>query len=338
MRRFLLFFFSIAIFLASLFFSCKKEPVQGVNVEPKRVFLEVGETVMLKATVIPENAANKNVRWSSNNPEIATVENGLVTAIAQGRTSIIVTTEDKGRIATCVVTVFGDEKIEMVWVEGGTFMMGCSDDECEPSYYDFYELPQHQVTLSSFSIGKYPVTQKQWVAIMDTNPSYYKGDDMPVHQVSWDDVQEFILKINMFTGKNYRLPTEAEWEYAARGGNLSKGYKYSGSDDIDEVAWHRGNSLLTTHSVGIKKPNELGIYDMSGNVREWCQDGKYYYNSNSQTNPQYPHITNARIVRGSDAFTTAKRRFRVSYREGWHHEFPGGVPATAFGFRLVVSE
>ncbi len=177
-------------------------------------------------------------------------------------------------------------EIEMVWVSGGTFTMGATLEQGSDADVD--EKPAHSVTLDGYYIGKYEVTQAQWKAVMGNNPSKFKGDDLPVECVSWDDVQEFIRKLNQITGKNYRLPTEAEWEYAARGGGSSRGYKYSGSDNIGSVAWYDGNSGDKTHPVGTKQPNECGIYDMSGNVYEWCQDsyrGDYYSNS-PQFNPQ----------------------------------------------------
>jgi formylglycine-generating enzyme required for sulfatase activity len=127
--------------------------------------------------------------------------------------------------------------------------------------------------IKNFKIGKYEITQAQWQAVMGNNPSEFVGDDLPVGNVSWDDVQEFLSKLNATTGKNYRLPTYSEWKYAASGGNKSKGYKYSGSNNSDEVAWYNDNSDGKPHPVGTKAPNELGIYDMSGNVYEWCQDG-----------------------------------------------------------------
>jgi formylglycine-generating enzyme required for sulfatase activity len=133
---------------------------------------------------------------------------------------------------------------------------------------------------------------------MGSNPSWFKGDNLPVEDVSWDYVQEFIKKLNAKTGKTYRLPTEAEWEYAARGGNKSKGYKYSGSDKIEDVAWYAGNPGYKTHPVGTKKPNELGIYDMSGNVSEWCQDWLGSYSIFPQKNPQGPSSGTYRVIRG----------------------------------------
>ena len=179
---------------------------------------------------------------------------------------------------------------EMVYVKGGTFTMGDNNN-------GFIE---HDVTLSSFNIGKYEVTQKQWIGVMGRNPSFFKkGDNYPVEQVSWNDAQKFIAKLNELTGKNYRLPTNAEWEYAARGGNQSKGYKYSGSDNIDEVAWYGEPNLSgSTHLVGTKVSNELGIFDMSGNVLEWCNDYRSIYSAEAQINPTGPLEGSDRVGRG----------------------------------------
>ena len=148
---------------------------------------------------------------------------------------------------------------------------------------------------------------------MGSNPSKFKGDNLPVEQVSWNDIQEFITKLNTMTGKTFRLPTEAEWEYAARGGNKSKGYKYSGSNTLDNVAWYTNNSSSKTHPVGQKQPNELGLYDMSGNVWEWCQDWYGSYSSSSQTNPTGPSSGSYRVLRGGSWYHFA-RICRVSYR------------------------
>jgi formylglycine-generating enzyme required for sulfatase activity len=200
---------------------------------------------------------------------------------------------------------------EMVFVQGGTFTMGCTSEQggdCEDD-----EKPTHQVTLNSYYIGKYEVTQKQWQEVMGTNPSYFKGDNLPVENVSWNDVQEFIRKLNAQTGKNYRLPTEAEWEFACRGGARSAHYKYAGSNNIDDVVWYKDNSNSKTHAVGTKQANELGIYDMSGNVREWCSDWYGAYSSSPQTNPKGVASGSYRVRRGGNWYDNAQD-VRVTYR------------------------
>lgn len=176
------------------------------------------------------------------------------------------------------------------------------------------EKPAHKVTLSSFMIGKYEVTQALWKAVMGSNPSEFKGDNLPVERVSWNDCQTFIKKLNSLTGKNFRLPTEAEWEYAARGGNNSQGHKYAGSDNIDDVAWYYGNSGDKTHAVGTKQPNELGLYDMSGNVWEWCSDRFEFYRSSAQTNPTGATSGSRRVYRGGSCGLAAGY-CRVSFRD-----------------------
>ena len=199
----------------------------------------------------------------------------------------------------------------MVRVEGGTFTMGATPEQDSDAYDR--EKPTHQVTLSTYYIGKYEVTQAEWQAVMGTNPSNFKGNNLPVECVSWDDCQDFIRKLNELTGKQFRLPTEAEWEYAARGGNKSNRTKYAGGSDIDNVGWYDGNSNSTTHPVGQKRANELGLYDMSGNVREWCQDGCDDYSSASQTNPQGSAGRN-RMLRGG-SWSDDARYCRLSYRD-----------------------
>ena len=184
----------------------------------------------------------------------------------------------------------------MVPVAGGTFTMGATSEQ--GTNIDSNEKPTHQVTLSSYMIGKTEVTQALWRAVTGETPGYFRGDNLPVEQVSWDDCQKFITKLNALTGKNFRLPTEAEWEYAARGGNMSQGYKYSGSNEIGDVAWYDNNSGNKTHSVATKAPNELGIYDMSGNLWEWCSDWYGSYSSTAQTNPTGPDSGSNRIIRG----------------------------------------
>ena len=178
---------------------------------------------------------------------------------------------------TITIPVKDGISIDMVRVKAGTFTMGATAEMKNP--YDD-EKPTHRVTLTNdYYIGKYEVTQALWQAVMGNNPSKFKGDNLPVEQVSWNDCQEFISKLNRITGKLFRLPTEAEWEYAARGGKKSRGYQYSGSNNLSDVAWYDDNSVIKIHAVGTKQPNKLGIY-MRGNVWEWCQDRYDKYSSN----------------------------------------------------------
>ena len=171
----------------------------------------------------------------------------------------------------------------MVQVKGGRFQMGGTPEQGSDAYNN--EKPVHEVTLSDYYMGKYEVRQSEWEAVMGNNPSRFKGADLPVEQVSWEDCHEFIGRLNALTGLSFKLPTEAQWEYAARGGSLSKGYKFSGSNDLEEVGWYGSNSGNYTHRVGEKQPNELGLYDMSGNVWEWCEDKYGEYNITSQSDP-----------------------------------------------------
>ncbi len=189
-----------------------------------------------------------------------------------------------------VITV-GNVSFEMLLVEAGTFTMGGTpemkfDDD---DYWESYVKPTHKVTLTrNFYIGKTVVTRGLWKAVMGSYAGYDQNEDndnKPTVEVSWNDCQEFIKKLNELTGKTFRLPTEAEWEFAARGGNKSGHYMYSGSNNIDEVAWHSENSNFASHDVATKKPNELGIYDMTGNVFEWCADAEHEYEDADQTDP-----------------------------------------------------
>ena len=222
---------------------------------------------------------------------------------------------------------------QFVSVSGGTFTMGCTaeqGDECRSN-----EKPAHTVTLKDFSIGKYEVTQALWQAVMDENPTDFKGNDnLPVENVSWNDVRVFIQRLNEKTGKKYRLPTEAEWEYVARGGNKSKGYRFSGSNDIDEVAWYEKNSGQTTHPVGTKQANELGLYDMTGNVGEWVSDryGENYYSSSPDSNPTGPISGSDRVYRGG-CWSRDARLCRVSFRDDYNPD----LRFINLGFRLALS-
>lgn len=222
--------------------------------------------------------------------------------------------------------------IEMVKVEGGTFMMGATP-EMKNSWTE--ERPIHQVTLTNdYYIGKYEVTQSLWCALMDNNPSYFKGDNLPVEQVSWDDCQKFINKLNDITGRKFRLPTEAEWEYAARGGKKSRGYQYSGSNKISDVAWYSSNSEHKTQPVGLKLANELGLYDMSGNVDEWCFDRFGFYSALSQTNPLGADDGICRVYRGGSWEQTVgfcRSSDRSNYGTSKNRIYN-------LGFRLALSE
>ena len=221
--------------------------------------------------------------------------------------------------------------IDMVRVEAGTFTMGAT---AEMKNTEDSEKPTHRVTLTNdYYIGKYEVTQALWQAVMGDDPSYFKGDNLPVEAVTWDDCQEFIGKLNRITGKTFRLPTEAEWEYAARGGNKSRGYQYSGSNNPSNVAWYDDNSGDKTHAVGTKQPNELGIYDMSGNVWEWCQDWYETYSSSSQVNPTGANSGSCRVVRGVSWYNNA-RNCRLSLRGSNTPDFR----SSNLGLRLVLSE
>ena len=185
---------------------------------------------------------------------------------------------------------------EMVMIEGNTFTMG-SPNENPDAWYS--EKPAHQVTLDGYAIGMTEVTQELWLAVMGSNPSHFTGDlQHPVENISWNDCQSFINKLNTLTQEDFRLPTEAEWEYAAQGGNIGNGYKHSGSNDIDNVAWYCENSSSTTHPVKSKQANELGIYDMNGNVWEWCEDYFDYYSASAAMNPIGPVSGTLRVLRG----------------------------------------
>ena len=221
--------------------------------------------------------------------------------------------------------VWNPDGIEMVFVEGGTFMMGCTSEQGNDCDGD--EKPAHRVIVSDFYIGKFEVTQAQWKAMMG-RAIVGGSDNYPMNLISWNDIQEFIRKLNDQTGKNYRLPTEAEWEFAARGGTSSRSYKYSGSNTASNVAWSAENSVNKIHPVGTKSSNELGIYDMSGNVLEWCSDWYVAYNINSQG----PSSGSGRVMRGGSWYSIA-RGARVSFRDY-------GSPSLRnpyLGFRLACS-
>ncbi len=214
-------------------------------------------------------------------------------------------------------------KLEMVAIPGGTFLMGSPESDQEARDR---ERPQHQVTVSEFYLGKYQVTQAQWQAVMGNNPSYFNGENLPVERVSWEDAQKFCQKLSQQTSKTYRLPTEAEWEYACRAGTTA-----ANAGNLDDIAWYDKNSERKTHPVGQKKPNSFGIYDMHGNVWEWCQDWYDNYSSTSQTNPTGPQKGEDRVLRGGSWGYDQDFARAVS-----RDDFPPSNRVSSVGFRVVV--
>ena len=223
----------------------------------------------------------------------------------------------------------------MVYVQGSTFTMGCTSEQ-ERECYSF-ENPVHSVTLSDFWMGETEVTQALWKAVMGSDSSFFKGDNLPVEQVRWSECQVFIKKLNsklsrkLPSGWRFALPTEAQWEYAARGGVHNSGYKYSGGNNLDDVAWYINNSDAEPHSVKGKKANALGLYDMSGNVYEWCQDWFGDYTDSSQTNPQGPDSGTYRVFRGGGC-RCLDVDCRVSVRDSETPDFR----LSRLGFRIAL--
>ena len=287
--------------------------------------------VMAEGTVkLSEEAPrviNETLQRSSSAQNTATEDSQQANPVSSIAPANIIQTSNTPSSADGIETfTVNGVTFNMVRVDGGTFQMGSNDSE---AFYS--EQPIHQVTLSGYSIGETEVTQALWEAVMGSNPSNWKGSSLPVERVSWKDCQKFITRLNQKTGRTFRLPTEAEWEFAARGGNKSRGYKYSGSNNIGEVAWYEDNSGSETHAVKTKQSNELGIYDMSGNVWEWCQDWKGDYSSSAQTNPTGPSSGSSRVLRGGSwYFTTGYCRssIRISYSPAYRISF--------LGFRLAL--
>lgn len=313
------------------------QAVTRITLDKTSVSIKPGSTTQLTATISPDNATDKSVTWSSSNTAVATVDNnGKVTAVKEGTATITVQSVSNSSVkATCTVNVIGETRtftvggvtFTMKLVEAGTFQMGGTEYS--------YEQPIHSVTISKdYYIGETEVTQALWKAVTGYSPtsggsswssSYGLGDSYPAYYISYEDVQSFIKKLNSLTGENFRMPTEAEWEFAARGGNKSKGYNYSGSNTIGDVAWYDDNSSSTAHAVKTKAANELGIYDMSGNVWEWCSDWYGTYSSSAQTDPTGPTTGTDRMNRGGSWNFNATRcrcanrgSVTPSYRSNYH--------------------
>ena len=263
--------------------------------------------------------------------QTASISGSLTSTTSASSTNALSSNGSSQSGNTLTIPVKNGINIEMVKVEAGSFNMGATPEMQDP---DTDEKPVHRVTLTNnYYIGKYEVTQALWKIVMGSNPSNSKGDNLPVEKVSWDDCQDFISKLNAMTGKRFRLPTEAEWEFAARGGNKSRGYQYSGSYNIDDVAGYSDNSGSKTHAVGTKQPNELGLYDMTGNVWEWCQDWYDSYSSSPQTNPIGAVSGSYRVFRGGGINSSA--RFCHSSIRG---DYAPDFRDFNLGLRLVLSE
>lgn len=264
-----------------------------------------------------------NEKESASLEVVLSKETPTVKTIAVTQTNNVPTSQDVKTFTANGVS------FKMIRVEGGTFTMGATSEQ--GSDYGSNERPTHSVTLSTYYIGETEVTQELWQAVMGKNPSNFSGGKRPVDNLTWHSCQDFITKLNRLTGHRFRLPTEAEWEFAARGGNKSRGYKYAGSNTIDNVAWYRGNKNNQTHDVATKDANELGLYDMSGNVSEWCQDWLGHYSSDSQTNPKGPASYIYRVCRGG-GWNDISRDCRVSSRDS----NDPGLNGFDCGFRIAL--
>ena len=264
---------------------------EGYESEEGSVKLKASSPSNLQITLVKDIVTSNQVVPKENIQEVASSNsNGISSANSPSSKSNV--TKPK----SITIHLKKGISIEMMKVEADSFIMGATSTKEEP---DEDEKPAHEViVLQNYYLGKYEVTQEVWKAVMGNNPSKFKGPNLPVEMVSWNDCQKFIAKLNRMTGLQFRFPTEAEWEFAARGGKESKGYQYCGSDNIADVAWFSANSNSKTHPVGMKKPNELGLYDMSGNVMEWCQDWYGRYGSLSQKDPTGSYVGTLRINRG----------------------------------------
>ncbi|MDR1973913.1 MAG: formylglycine-generating enzyme family protein [Bacteroidales bacterium] len=326
----------------------------NVFAAPANVTAVLNDSVINISWSSVPNVTNYEVYRSGNNKNYTLLAGGVVTTTFTDNTPLpganyykvkgVSATVDGALSAASQAVVYsgnftetnGGLNFEMIAVNGGTFTMGCTSEQGGDCNDD--ESPSHQVTLSNFYIGKYEVTQKLWWDVVGFWPGSAPsnivgvGNNYPMYDISHTDLQIFLTKLNQITGKTYRLPTEAEWEYAARGGDQSQGYKYSGSNTVGDVAWYYTNSDNKTHEVGTKAANELGLYDMSGNVWEWCSDWYGDYTADVQTDPTGAASGSDRVLRGGSWNYADATYCRVSYRNKY-------VPAnrnSISGFRLVL--
>ena len=319
--------------------------VTDIKLSLSELMLAPGESKLLTADILPTDASNKKIVWKSSDSKVAEVGiNGEVKAVTEGSAIITATAEDGNKSAECKVTVFSANaevngvKFEFVSIPAGKFIMGSPQSEPERNAN---ESPQHEVTLSSFYMSKYEVTQAQWKAVMgaDNNPSDFVGDNLPVETVTYAKVLEFINKLNEATQKEYRLPTEAEWEYACRAGTATP--FYTGDNITTEQANYKGTMPYNgnnkgkyrgkTTEVGTFAPNAWGLYDMHGNVWEWCGDMYGAYTDEPQTNPTGNPDGNTLVVRGGswdNGGSNCRSAFRVST--------PSFMCDNFLGFRLVL--
>ncbi len=326
MKKFVLISMLLTVIICA---GCKHE-VEEVIVSPECITMGIGDVYTVTAKVKPASASQK-VTWTSTNETVAIVSaTGSVTAIGIGECDVEAAAAGYKDVCHVMVVETGGSgdttgpvsdgvlkftvngvKFNMIKIKGGSFIMGANKSD-----YGGIASPMHDVTLSDYILGETEVTQELWKAVTGENPANFVGENMPVEQVSWNDCQVFISKLNQILvkelrGKTFRLPTEAEWEYAA---GKHHNNKYAGGNDMDKVGWYLDNSCNTTHPVAGKQVNELGLYDMSGNVAEWCNDKYGSYSSGHQTNPTGASGGSYNVIRGGN-WGYAAETCRVTYRE-----------------------
>ncbi len=300
-----------------------QSPASSANIEK-----DLQETRRYVSTDKPTNNNPAKKSFSNVSSSTTTIDDIEATRREVGGTTSLINKSQSAPLNKKIVDCVKGVQFPMILIPGGTFIMGATNVQCVDISDD--EKPPHQVSLDSFYMGKTMVTQAQWEAVMGTNPSCFKGLNLPVEMVNYDDALEFCRRLSEMTGKNYTLPTEAQWEFASRCGQTID-TKFSGSDNIEDVAWYKNNSNERTHSVAEKKPNALELYDMSGNVWEWCLDRYGVYTNHNQINPTGATTGDFRVLRGG-SFNHDVKHSRVSYR---NFDFPSRR-INSVGFRIVL--